>query len=151
MRIAVTYENGEIFQHFGHTKQFKIYDAEDGKIQKEEVVNTNGSGHGALSGFLTNLKVETLLCGGIGGGAQEALKEAGIALYGGISGDADDAVKAFLEGALAYNPDIRCSHHDHGSHEEGTCGHDGCGGHAGQEQGHCGEDKHGCAGNGGCR
>lgn len=148
MRIAVTYENGEVFQHFGHTEQFKIYDVEEGQIQKEEIVNTNGSGHGALSGFLTSLKVDTLLCGGIGGGAQEALKEAGIELYGGVSGAADDAVKAFLAGALDYNPDIRCSHHDH--HDGGDCGHGSCGGQSGQERdgGHCGEDKHGCPGNG---
>ena len=68
MRIAVTYENGDIFQHFGHTKQFKLYDIEEGKIVKEQIVDTNGQGHGALSGFLTNAGVEALICGGIGGG-----------------------------------------------------------------------------------
>lgn len=148
MRIAVTYENGEVFQHFGHTEQFKIYDTENGQIKKEEVVNTNGSGHGALAGFLTELKVDTLLCGGIGGGAQTALKEAGIELYGGVSGAVDDAVKAFLAGTLDYNSDIQCSHHDH--HDNGGCGHGSCGGQSGHDHGHCGEDKHGCSGNGAC-
>lgn len=135
MRIAVTYENGEIFQHFGHTEQFKLYDVQDGKIAGEEIVDTNGSGHGALAGFLTDCEVDTLLCGGIGGGAQAALAEAGIALYGGITGNADDAVRAFLAGNLAYDPDARCSHHDHAGkegHENGhshECGHGsgGCG------------------------
>lgn len=36
MRIAVTYENGEIFQHFGHTQEFKVYDVEDNKIISSE-------------------------------------------------------------------------------------------------------------------
>ena len=70
MKIAVTYENGTIFQHFGHTEQFKLYEVEDGNIWKEEVVDTNGSGHGALAGFLEGHQVDTLICGGIGGGAR---------------------------------------------------------------------------------
>ena len=114
MRVAVTYENGEVFQHFGHTEQFKVYDIEDGKIVHEEVVDTNGQGHGALAGFLFGGKVDTLICGGIGGGAQVALSEAGIKLYGGVSGNADDAVKALIEGRLDYNPDVKCDHHGEG-------------------------------------
>ncbi|MCI8769290.1 MAG: DUF134 domain-containing protein [Ruminococcus sp.] len=134
MRIAVTFENGEVFQHFGHTEQFKIYDVADGQITKEQVIDTNGSGHGALSGLLGGMEVDTLICGGIGYGAQVALAEAGIRLYGGVTGNADDAVRAFLAGDLAYDPEVQCDHHGHG-HEEGHC------------QGHCGENKHGCAGN----
>ena len=129
MRIAVTYENGEIFQHFGHTEQFKIYDVQDGKIIASEVVDTNGSGHGALAGVLSALNVDALICGGIGGGAQMALKEAGIRLYGGVSGSADAAAEALAVGKLDFNPDVRCDHHDH--HGEGhTCGSHGCGSHS---------------------
>lgn len=131
VRIAVTYENGEVFQHFGHTAQFKIYDAENGRITKEQVVDTNGSGHGALAGFLTGLDVDTLICGGIGMGAKNALAEAGIRLYGGVSGNADEAVKALIEGSLSYDPEVRCSHHGEGHHGEGH---------------HCGENKNGCGG-----
>lgn len=118
MRIAVTYENGQIFQHFGHTQQFKVYDIENGQITNTEVLDTNGQGHGALGGFLTSAKVDTLICGGIGGGAQTALAEAGIKLYGGVTGSADDAVAAFLADKLDYNPNIQCSHHgaDHICH-----------------------------------
>ena len=87
MKIAVTYENGEIFQHFGHTETFKIYDIADGKVVSAEVVDTNGSGHGALAGFLVAHGVDTLICGGIGGGAQNALAQAGIRLFGGGSGN----------------------------------------------------------------
>lgn len=137
MRIAVTYEDGKVFQHFGHTEQFKLYDIEDGKVVKEQVVDTNGQGHGALSGFLADAEVEALICGGIGGGAQMALAEAGIKLFGGVSGSADEAVEAYLAGNLAFNPDVRCSHHSH----EHSCGEHQCGEH------HCGEDKHGCSGN----
>ncbi len=126
MRIAVTYENGAIFQHFGHTEQFKVYDVEDGKIISSQVIGTNGQGHGALAGFLKNASVDILICGGIGGGAQIALKEAGIQLFGGVSGAADDAVKAYLEGNLSYNPDVKCNHHGEHHGEGHSCG----GGHS---------------------
>lgn len=130
MRIAVTYENGNIFQHFGHTAQFKLYDAENGAVVSERVVDTMGSGHGALAGFLKQCGVDALICGGIGAGAQNALAEAGIKLYGGVSGSADDAAAALLGGSLDFNPDVKCSHHDH-EHENGghTCGAHGCGNH----------------------
>lgn len=107
MRIAVTYANGDIFQHFGHTEQFKVYDAENGEIKASQVVETNGSGHGALAGLLAALNAEVLICGGIGGGAQMALAQAGIRLYGGVSGNADEAVAAFLAGKLDFDPDAR--------------------------------------------
>ena len=131
MKIAVTYENGQIFQHFGHTEQFKLYTVEDGKIVSAEIVATNGSGHGALAGILRYLHVDALICGGIGGGAQMALAEEGIRLFGGVSGDADAAVEAYLAGTLNYNPNVRCDHHDH-EHGDGahTCGSHGCGSHS---------------------
>ena len=129
MKVAVTYDNGEVFQHFGHTENFKIYNIEDKTIIDANVVNTMGSGHGALAGFLVENEVDTLICGGIGGGARNALSEAGITLYGGVSGNADDAVKALIDGNLGYNPNVKCSHHEHS-----------CGEHK------CGEEKHGCEG-----
>lgn len=132
MRVAVTYENGQIFQHFGHTENFKVYDIEDGKILASEVVDTNGSGHGALAGVLNALNVDALICGGIGGGARAALDAAGIKLYGGVSGDADQAVEALLAGSLAFNPDVQCNHHGEHHHQGGSCGEHGCGSH------HCG-------------
>ena len=131
MKIAVTYEKGQIFQHFGHTEQFKLYEAVDGKITHVEVVDTNGSGHGALAGFLMQNGVDALICGGIGGGAQAALAEAGIKLYGGVSGDADAAVSALLSGNLGYDPNVHCDHHDHEHGEKGhTCGNHSCGKHS---------------------
>ena len=136
MKIAVTYADGEIFQHFGHTQQFKIYEVENGAVISSEVVDTNGSGHGALAGLLYNLKADVLICGGIGGGAQMALAEAGIALYGGCSGDADAAVTDLLAGTLRFNPTVQCNHHDH--HGEGhPCGDHGCG-----SDHHCGDSCH---------
>ena len=131
MKIAVTYENGQIFQHFGHTEQFKIYDTDDSKILSQAVVSTNGSGHGALAALLHNLNVDVLICGGIGGGAKAALADAGIKLYGGASGSCDAAVQALLAGNLGYNPEVKCSHHDHEHGESGhTCSEHGCGGHS---------------------
>ncbi|WP_297999342.1 NifB/NifX family molybdenum-iron cluster-binding protein [uncultured Oscillibacter sp.] len=132
MKIAVPYENGQVFQHFGHSGQFKIYDVEDGRIAAERIADPAGSGHGALAGFLSGLEVDTLICGGIGAGAQEALAQAGIRLYGGVTGGADEAVRALLAGTLNYSAEVRCSRHDHHG-----------------ERGHCGEDHHGCAGNSG--
>ena len=130
MKIAVTYENGQIFQHFGHTENFKIYEVLGKDIISSQVVSTNGSGHGALAGMLKSLNVAVLICGGIGGGAQAALAEAGIMLYGGVSGNADDAVKALLEGTLAFNPNVQCNHHGHEHGEGHTCGNHGCGSHS---------------------
>ena len=138
MRIAVTYDKGQIFQHFGHTEQFKVYDVEDRKITAEQVVDTMGNGHGALAGFLAANQVDTLICGGIGGGAQSALAEAGIKLYGGVSGSADEAVKALIEGNLGYNPDVHCDHHEHGHGGSHQCGGHQCGSHGEGESHQCG-------------
>ncbi len=129
MKIAVTYEAGMVFQHFGHTAAFKIFEVENGEVVAAQVVDTNGHGHGALAGFLQTLGVDVLICGGIGAGAQMALAEAGIKFYGGVSGDADDAVEAFLSGDLQFNPNVRCNHHDQG--HDHACGSHGCGGHCG--------------------
>ncbi len=128
MRIAVTYENGEVFQHFGHTERFKIYDEQNGEVKLATTVNTNGSGHGALADILKKLQVDTLICGGIGGGAKRALTEAGIKLYGGVTGSADQAVEALLKGTLAYDSDATCDHHGH-QHGEDCGEHHHCGEH----------------------
>ena len=130
MRIAVTYENGEIFQHFGHTPQFKVYDVQEGKILAAQVIDTGSSGHGALAGVLSALNADALICGGIGGGAQMALAAAGIRLFGGVSGNADKAVEALISGSLSFDPNVRCDHHDHHHGEGHTCGDHGCGSHS---------------------
>ena len=105
MRVAVTYENGNVFQHFGHSEKFKIYDVEDGHIVKADVIDTKGQGHGALVGFLQAQEINAVIAGGIGGGAQQALAAASIDLYGGVTGSADEAVKDLLNGTLKFNPD----------------------------------------------
>lgn len=128
MKIAVTYDNGEVFQHFGHTKLFKVYEAEDNKVVSSGIIDTNGKGHGALAGLLNDIDAEILICGGIGGGAKQALAEAGIKLYGGVSGDADKAVEALLSGTLCFDPEVMCSHHGdhHGDHGHQSCGTHKC-------------------------
>lgn len=143
MRIAATYDNGEIFQHFGHTEEFKVYEVEDGRVVSSEVIGSNGSGHGALAGLLAGKGIDVLICGGIGGGAQAALEQQGIELCAGASGSADEAVEAYLRGELV-NSGANCDHHGEGhtcgDHEEGSCGHG--------EDGGCGES---CGGGcGGC-
>lgn len=127
MKIAVTYENGQVFQHFGHTEQFKIYEVTDGRVTGSSITDTNGSGHGALADFLRQRGVDALICGGIGGGARTALEQAGIRLYGGVSGSADQAVADLLAGTLAFNPDVSCTHHDSQAH---SCSDHACSGHS---------------------
>ena len=130
MRIAVTYEQGNIFQHFGRTEQFKIYEIRDGKVTEAGIIGADGFGHGALAGFLKQHGVEALICGGIGGGAQMALAEAGIRLYGGVTGSADAAAEALAAGTLRYDADVRCDHHgEHHHGQEHACGSHGCGEH----------------------
>ena len=120
MKIAVPYENGQVFQHFGRSEQFKIYTVENGLLQDAAVVPTNGQGHGALAGFLVQNHVNVVLCGGIGAGAQNALVQAGIQLFGGLSGSADAAVTEYLAGRLVFDPNACCGHHGHG--ESGCTG-----------------------------
>ncbi len=127
MKLAVCYENGQVFQHFGHTEQFKVYTIENGAITHSEIVSTNGQGHGALAGVLKELGADALICGGIGAGARNALAQAGIELYPGVTGNADLCAAAFAGGTLRYDPNTECHHHDH-EHKEGhTCGHHSCG------------------------
>ena len=135
MKIAVTYDNGNVFQHFGKTESFKVYEVEDQKVVSSEVISSNGSGHGALAGLLAEQGVDVLICGGIGGGAQAALSEADIELCAGAQGNTDEAVEAYLKGELV-SSGVNCDHHGEGHscghHEEGHS----CGGH---EEGHsCG-------------
>ncbi len=140
MRVAVTYEQGAIGQHSGRTEQFKIYDVEDGKITGSKIIDTNGTGHGALAGFLRAAEVEVLICGGIGMGARNMLQEVGIQLLPGVSGEADAVVADYLAGSLKYDPDTQCHHHDH-EHGEGGCHHGhgegGCHDHGNEDSGHC--------------
>ena len=124
MKIAVTYENGNVFQHFGHNESFKLYEVNNKEIVKMQVVSSNGEGHGALAGVLSSYGVDVLICGGIGGGARNALSNVGIEIFGGVKGSADMAVIDYLNGKLNYDPNAHCDHHDHG--EGHTCGDHGC-------------------------
>ena len=143
MKIAVTYDNGNIFQHFGRTESFKVYDVEDNKVVSSEVIGSNGVGHGALAGLLADRAVDVLICGGIGGGAQQTLADAGVELVAGAEGDADQAVEAYLKGELI-STGSNCDHHHHedghscGDHGDGhSCGSGGCGDSCG---GGCGSE-----------
>lgn len=122
--IAVTEENGEIFQHFGHTRYFALYEIKDGAVASRRIIDAAGSGHSALGGFLRANGVNLLICGGIGGGAKNVLAEAGIELISGVSGAIDDAVKNFLAGELKDDPAAECDHHHH-EELSGNC--HGCG------------------------
>ncbi len=136
-RIAVTYDNGQVFQHFGRTEAFKVYEVEDDKVINSEIVESNGVGHGALAGLLADNTIDVLICGGIGGGAMVALEERSIEVCAGAQGDTDEVVEAYLKGELE-TAGVTCDHHGEnhscGDHEEGhSCGggcNGGCGGHS---------------------
>ena len=123
MKIAATYANGEIFQHFGHTQQFKVYEVEDGKIVASKIIGSNGAGHGALAELLSQGGIDALICGGIGGGAINALGQAGIEVYAGAAGSPDAAVEALLAGALPKVGEAT-RHSDH-SHSHSCANHGG--------------------------
>ena len=124
MRVAVTYDNGNVFGHFGRTEQFKVYEIEDGKVVDSQILDTNGEGCGALAGILNVANIDVLICGGIGGGAVNAIQAAGIKLYAGATGSADAAVEALIAGTIEANGEANCDHHEH---EEGhSCGHGRC-------------------------
>ncbi|MDY3796630.1 MAG: FKBP-type peptidyl-prolyl cis-trans isomerase [Agathobacter sp.] len=136
-RIAVTYDNGQVFQHFGRTEAFKVYEVEDDKVINSQIVESNGVGHGALAGLLADNTIDVLICGGIGGGAMAALEDRSIEVCAGAQGDTDEVVEAYLKGELE-TAGVTCDHHGEnhscGDHEEGgSCGggcNGGCGGHS---------------------
>ena len=148
MRIAATYDNGNIFQHFGRTENFKVYDVEDGKVVSSQVMGSNGIGHGALAGLLADNSIDVLICGGLGGGAMNALTQAGITVIAGAQGSADEAVDAYLRGELV-SSGANCDHHHHHGEGEECCGH-----HDEDGEGCCGRhgegDEEGCNSNESC-
>ena len=125
MKIAVTCENEQVFQHFGHTPGFAVFETEAGQIINEKRVSSGDSGHGALAGLLAEEKIDLLICGGIGGGAVNALTGFGIHVVGGAEGNVREVVEALLDGTLKVREDFHCNHH----HCEGhTCHGHSCGG-----------------------
>ena len=111
MRIAIPYYMGKIFQHFGHAPQFKVYEIEDHKILMELTVEVEEKGHEAVSALLKSMDVRVVICGNIGQEAMQALNAAGIVFYGGVTGEADDAITALVAGGLKYDPNNQCAAH----------------------------------------
>lgn len=147
MKIAVAYENGDVFQHFGHARQFKLYEVRESKVLETELLDTDGYGHEALATLLERNGVDLLICGGIGAGAEAALKAACIVICPGVSGKADDAVAAFLRGELRFGG-ANCDHHGEGHDHEAA---DGCGTDGSSKDGAgCGEDHEAVDGADGC-
>ena len=126
MKVAISYKDNMIFEHFGKSESFKIYTIENGEILNSEVIDTNGTGHEALALFLKDLGVDVVICGGIGDGAISALNNAGIEIISGISGEADEAARKLALDNLE-SQGGHCDHHDHEDEEGcGSCG-GGCG------------------------
>ena len=126
MRIAVTFLAGQVFGHFGKSKEFAIFDIEDNKVAANHILPVTGEGHGALASLLKAHNVDLVICGGIGEGARDALTNSGIQYIAGVQGNVRHAVEEYLTGTLEDNPVKYCGHH-HDDHN-------------------CGEDHHGCFG-----
>ena len=133
MKIAVTCENDQVFQHFGHTPGFAVFETEAGKIISEKRISSGDSGHGALAVLLSEEKIDLLICGGIGGGAVNALAQANIFVVGGAEGNVREVTEAFLNGTLQVRAEYHCNHHQSDGH---NCGSHGCGSHS-CGGGHC--------------
>lgn len=116
MKVAVTYENGMIFQHFGKTRYMKIFDIDGDNIKSFDIVSMGENSHHSIASYIKELGVDTLICGGIGQGAVDALNSLGITIYAGNSGNADVAIFELLDGRLKKNSNANCTHH-HDHHE----------------------------------
>lgn len=133
MKIAITCNNNEVFGHFGHTPEFAIFEIVDNKVISKEILNTGDSGHGALATLLADKQIELLICGNIGPGAINALKNANIQVIGGADGNVDDVANAYANNTLKVRENFHCNHHhnehhscsshNHGSHSCSTCKH----------------------------
>ena len=113
MKIAVTYEkeSGNVFQHFGKTQYFKLYEIENGQVLNSQVIDNGGNGHHALPPYLKSLGVETLILGNRGQGAIDAIAASGLKEIPGITGSADEAAALFAKGQLEGNFEAKCQHH----------------------------------------
>ena len=113
MKIAVNYENGEIFQHFGQTKTFKVYTVENGTITGTALVPGAPEGHHALGHQLAAMQVDVVICGRLGIPMLNLLQGAGIKVCGNVTGSADKAVQKYLNGTLVSSTDAHacgCGH-----------------------------------------
>ena len=120
---AIPYENGQVFGHYGKTRQFLIATIEAGKIVTSAIVPTQGKGHGELAGFLKEHGVTACLCGGMGEGAYQTLAAQGIAVIRGVSGSAEAVLASYAQGRIADDPEAVCTHHhDHDESHSCSCG-----------------------------
>jgi len=120
MKIAVTTQGEQIFQHFGQCKTFTVFTVEANKIQEKVIIDASQNGHAALAGFLKDSGVNVLICGGIGDGAKQMLSSTGIQLISGVEGSIEDAVNSYISGNLN---DLggSCTHEDHGHAHNCSC------------------------------
>lgn len=115
-KIAIPTAEGKLFPHFGKAPQVTVFEAEDKKIISKEVLQSPEHAHGAMPNFLHAQGVTDVVCGGLGAGAVQLLRQMGIAIYGGATAeDVDTVINAFLCDTLQYG--------------DATCHHDACDGH----------------------
>lgn len=112
MNIAIPNNGDMINQHFGKSESFAIVNVENGKITGEERVSAAelAHNHEGLAGLLVKNNVTLVITGGIGAGALNALKQFGLEVITGASGEYKDAVKKYIDGDLT-DQKCMCNHH----------------------------------------
>ena len=77
-RLALPLQNGSLCQHFGKAPQVLIVNIENGTVVSEEILTAPEHAHGSMPNFLKANSVTDVLCGGIGDGALQMLREMNI-------------------------------------------------------------------------
>ena len=115
LRIAVATDNGMVTGHFGHCQEFMLFDTQNETIQNTETIANPGHKPGFLPNFLADRGVNTIISGGMGGGAVDIFNSRDVEVIVGAQGDARAAVEAYLKGELESTGSV-CHEHQHYDH-----------------------------------
>lgn len=115
MIIAVASEKTMITGHFGHCENFNLYEVNEGEVVKHESIPNPGHRPGFLPKYLSELNVNVIISGGMGGAAVQIFNENNIEVVIGAKGEAITAVNSYLAGELESTGSI-CHEHQH-AHE----------------------------------
>lgn len=128
MKIAVPVtSNSQVDDHFGHCNYYDVFKiSTDGVItETERIPSLQGCGcKSNIAEILAADGVTVMLAGGIGTGAINVLKNAGISVVRGCSGPSSEVVKLYISGNVKDSGES-CHHHDHNPVREGEhqCSH----------------------------
>ena len=111
MLVAITYENGEVFMHYGKTRQFIIFELDNNEIKSERIIDCGEYSHHTLADLLKLNNVDVVICGGCGVHAIESLEAKNIKVYNGACGDVHNVINEYINGKLKFNGATMCDCH----------------------------------------